>query len=120
MNPHLKDTFIVEFPKINLVSSLSLNSILKRSGLSKISGVITATFANEEFEAFLDMQHATSLKLDEKGAEIASASKGDFIFGFGGSDSENPSVFKVNRPFFFFITEFSTNACILSGYISEP
>ena len=115
-----KDTFIVEFPKINLVSSLSLNSILKRSGLSKISGVITATFANEEFEAFLDMQHATSLKLDEKGAEIASASKGDFIFGFGGSDSENPSVFKVNRPFFFFITEFSTNACILSGYISEP
>ncbi|MEZ3551557.1 MAG: hypothetical protein K1W02_12690 [Muribaculaceae bacterium] len=66
------------------------------------------------------VKQAASFSIDETGAEAAAVSSGELIDTSPGSiDPNHLYTVKVDRPFFFFINEFSSGACVLSGRISD-
>ncbi len=79
--------------------------------------------ADSEFDMFepkasgtLRFKQATAINIDENGVEAGVVSSAD---GSLSAPYYKPYTVTVDRPFFFFITEYSTGACILSGLIAD-
>lgn len=105
-------------PKFKLdTSDDTIRLILEALGIKK------AFQPGADFSAMTDgavvlggLQHKTTISFDEKGAEAAGVTEGDFMVG---SDIEStPQVFEFNRPFAFILSESSTGAVLFTGRIS--
>ena len=64
------------------------------------------------------MSDDPSFSIDETGAEAAAVTSEEF-FNSVNIDKDGFATVKVDSPFYFFITEWSTGACILSGRIAN-
>lgn len=95
-----------------------------RPDISKmLKALYPEMLADSEFSMFepnasgiLQFKQATAINFDEKGVEAGTVSSAD---GSLSAPSYKPYIVTVDRPFFFFIREYSTEACILSGLIAD-
>ncbi|MDE6144086.1 MAG: hypothetical protein K2F94_08440 [Muribaculaceae bacterium] len=110
-------TLTLDFPKFNTEESYSLSDMFDKIGLKYLSSESKLTMFNSETIGDVTFHQATSFNVDEKGAEMAAVSSGE-IYDSAAVAQKAVSV-KADRPFFFFIEEFSTGACILSGRIAD-
>lgn len=107
----------VSLPKFNTEGKICLNDALRAGGIPTLEGVADLTMFDRKAEARLKLNQAAAFSIDEKGAAAASVTSADFMNSAlipGQSYTIN-----VDRPFFFFIEEYSTGACVLSGRIVD-
>ncbi|MDE6753812.1 MAG: hypothetical protein K2J82_04270 [Muribaculaceae bacterium] len=104
----------INLPKFMINHKLNLKEVLNFAGLNTINGLIPLKMFENEVERGINLEQGASLSIDEKGAEVAVVSNGEVIMG------DAPTKTMVfDHPFYFFITERSTGACILSGFIAD-
>lgn len=109
----------VHFPRLKIDVEIPLKQVLQNLGMEKLCGEFEFDIFERRFTGMVEFEHKSSIQLDEKGAVVASASLGDIQYSYN-KDPLQPYEFKVNRPFFFFIKEYSTDVCVLSGLITHP
>ena len=109
----------IQFPRLKAEGSVPLKQVLYDLGMEKLCGEFEVDVFETVFTGMVEFEHKSTIRLDEKGAVAASASLGDIQYSYN-KDPQQPDTFKVNRPFFFFIKEYSTDVCILSGLITHP
>lgn len=63
------------------------------------------------------VEHQAILKVDEKGTEAAAATTVEIVLM---SAPIQPTLVKIDRPFFVFITDFNTRSILFMGKISNP
>ncbi len=104
----------VSFPKFSVEGKNNLSEMLTGTGHGNlVSGLDMTMFSPTQSGDILYTQ-GVSLRVSEKGVEAAAVTEGDLM----NTVVKRPSYkVKVDRPFFFFITEYSTGAMILSGRI---
>lgn len=107
----------ISMPKYRIESRYSISDMLTATGNSKLISPVITMFEGEGISASMRYEQATSFTIDESGVEVTAISDADMIM-FGGGETA-PIEVKVDRPFWFFIREFSTGACILSGRIAN-
>ncbi|MCM1142065.1 MAG: hypothetical protein NC453_26135 [Muribaculum sp.] len=105
-------------PKFFVKNKYSLNDMLTASRASNLTDNITMTMFNNDVNGSVLYTHATSFSIDETGAEAAAVTSEEF-FNSVNIDKDGFATVKVDSPFYFFITEWSTGACILSGRIAN-
>lgn len=107
--------FGISLPKIKLGVSSSLSDILTVAGISDLAGPTALTMFEPAEVLLINMRQSASLSLDEKGAVAEVVSSGEM--------NETSNITKdflvFDRPFYFFIREASTGACILSGFVAD-
>lgn len=112
-----REPAVYRFPKFNLQKYIPITEVLGCNNITDLSGLLKFTMFKEGEASYLSKYYqTTSLSVDEVGAEIKSVSVGELA-----STSPVFSYREVNidRPFFFFINEYSTGACLLSGRITD-
>lgn len=106
----------IDIPKFKISMSTSMEEILENSGLNIFSGLHEFSIFNPSISGILNINQASSFEIDETGAQAASVAQGI-------ADPTAPAFIHkevtVDRPFYFFIREVSTGACILSGRIAD-
>lgn len=108
----------VHMPKFHVAERYELNKMLNsRNGIGMTDNIHFTMFSQPTTGSILYSQ-STSFSVDEAGAVAASVSSGDFVNTVLIQEGEK-IIAKLDSPFFFFIKEFSTGACILSGRISD-
>lgn len=105
----------ITIPKFKLTSKFSVNDILGHSGLALRN--MNLSMFNPSVRGVLDINHASSFGIDEDGVIAAAVSSGEIWNGANLDVDHNKII--VDRPFYFFINEVSTGACILSGRIAD-
>lgn len=108
----------VFLPKFFVKNKYSLSDMLTASGASNLIDDISMTMFNNDVNGSILYSHATSFSIDETGAEAAAVTSGE-IYNTVLINNNGSVVVKVDSPFYFFITECSTGACILSGRIAN-
>jgi len=110
----------LDFPKFKAEGKYCLSNMFDMTQLSPLSSVIKFNMFNPEKDGTIIFQQATSFRVDESGAEAAAVTSAEMIDTAAPVIAPQESVtVKVDRPFFFFIDEFSTGACVLSGRIAN-
>lgn len=107
----------VNLPKFKINNALYLNDILKSAGIPSLNNIINFSLFTDKLSGIGYFNQATSLEINETGAEASSATS--FDGEFTSPVPTEPVDFNVNRPFYFFITEQSTGACVVSGRIVD-
>lgn len=108
--------FDLYIPKFKLENKRDLTEVLSEYG--KIDLVNSKlTLFNEAVRDHSTMFHqGCSFEINEKGVEAAVVSQ--TIDSLGAAITE-PDIVTFDRPFYFFINEYSTGACLLSGRIAD-
>lgn len=109
----------VTFPKFKIEQSHNLNDLLASSGIPHINQIANMTSFNNPILSRIEFKQKISLEINEKGAVAAAVSSGGGGYTSMPITPTEPVDFNVNRPFYFFITEQSTGACIVSGRIVD-
>lgn len=107
----------VNLPKFKINNTLYLNDILTSAGIPSLNNRIKFSLFTDKLSGIGYFNQATSLEINETGAEASSATS--FDGEFTSPVPTEPVNFNVDRPFYFFITEQSTGACIVSGRIVD-
>ncbi|MBD5357502.1 MAG: serpin family protein [Bacteroides sp.] len=116
-NDATRTDMVVTLPKFRVDGHYNVSSMLAATGRPQLTEVCMDIMEECPLQGGILYEHATSFSVDEKGAEAVAISSGNLV-GFGSNDDDYaPLQIKVDRPFWFFIREFSTGACILSGRI---
>lgn len=109
----------VTIPKFKVETNMDVFSLLAGGELGKLNEGVQLTMFGEEPERYSPMIHqSASFSVDEDGAVVASQTSGEVLNTaviIPGGEYE----VSLDRPFFFFITERSTDACVLSGCIAN-
>ncbi|MDE6577829.1 MAG: hypothetical protein K2J82_02145 [Muribaculaceae bacterium] len=106
----------ITMPKFKIEGNLSMDDILRQYGFSSLLREITLKGFTSNPEGIIDFRQKTSLSIDEKGAEVAVVSSGEFVNSF--SPVKKVEI-NLNKPFYFSLIERSTGACILAGRIAD-
>lgn len=109
----------VFLPKFVVKNKYSLNDMLKTTRESNLTNGIPIKMFDKDVNGSLLYSHATSLSIDETGAEAAAVTSEEISNTCLGREDNGAVIVKVDSPFYFFITEWSTGACILSGRIAN-
>lgn len=107
----------VDMPRFKAGNELSLDDIFKAGGLDGIFSGLDVTMFEKETSGAIRFKQAANLEIDETGAKLAAVTSGelDLLAPIAGSKQ----YVRLDRPFFFFIRENSTGACLLSGRIAD-
>lgn len=108
----------VKLPKIKVNCTIPINEIFATTSLAPLTGEMDMTFLEQDFKGIIDLTNCSMLSWNEDEAEFASVSSEILDFSYS-RPSGDDYTFTADRPFYFFITEFSTNICLLSGRISN-
>lgn len=106
----------LSLPKFEVGMQCKLDDMLRAAGIGQILSNTQLTMFEDVYNGSLSFQQAASLKINEKGAEAAAVVEGEWLET---APCWPSGVIKINRPFYFFIREYSTQACILSGRITD-
>lgn len=109
----------INLPKFKCEGEYILSDLFRYGELAKLNEGVQLTMFEPVLTAVPYIRHAATLEIDESGAEGAAATIVD-IFS-AAAPGTDPQLFTVtvDRPFFFFINEESTGACLLSGRIAD-
>jgi serpin B len=117
MTPH---RVLFKMPRFRVESSLDLEDILSRMGMSSPFKPDLADFSgmNGERNLFIhSIAHKAFILVDEAGTEAAAATA---LFAVVLSAPLNSVEMTVNRPFFFFIRDHQTGAILFVGRVLNP
>jgi serpin B len=117
MTPH---RVLFKMPRFRVESSLDLEDILSRMGMSSPFKPDLADFSgmNGERNLFIhSIAHKAFILVDEAGTEAAAATA---LFANLLSAPLNSVEMTVNRPFFFFIRDHQTGAILFVGRVLNP
>lgn len=110
----------LSMPKFKFNSSLDISELFRSTGrLNMLGGPVGLSMFDKPIDGALTFSQGLSFSVDEKGAEVAAISSANTEFT---SDfEEEPQIIRVNidKPFYFFIQEYSTGAILLSGRITD-
>lgn len=109
---------VATVPKFSVNGKYDLSRMFEAVGKYGMVKTDVSMFDDGLQEVIIQYAHATKFTIDETGAEAASVSDGE-IRNSAFIDDKIPVYIKVDRPFWFFVREFSTGACILSGRIAN-
>lgn len=104
----------VYLPKFKVSEDYDLSGMLVDKGLNSLVNGLRMTMFSCSDPCAISYRQYTSFAVDENGAEAAAVTSGSVD-----PTAPGPSKLsmRVDRPFYFFINEYSTGACILSGRI---
>lgn len=108
----------VDMPKFKVENELKLNDIFKTGGLESVCESIDMKMFQEEVAGSIFFKQAANLEIDESGAKLAAVTSGDISTAAPIIPGSEQHV-RLDRPFYFFIQENSTGACLLSGMITD-
>lgn len=111
----IKEVYI-HFPKFRMDSKLELGDILAMGRFSGITNDLTFNMFEPSVEGKVIYRQGSSLEIDESGAKLVASTSGEIVYGSPASPTIGVTV---DRPFYFFLKEKSTGACILSGRITD-
>lgn len=110
----------VTLPKLKISGRFSLGEILKRMGMA-----LAFTFPGADFSGIDDTKllylsevvHEAVVTVDEKGTEAAAATAASMR---AGGMPQQPSVFRADHPFVFFVRDMETGAVLFMGRLADP
>ena len=104
----------VYMPKFRIESEFSLSEQLKELGMKKLFSPEAELRNMSKMEQIqIDaVKHKTFINVNEYGTEAAAATGG---MGGAGSVQRNPPIFRVDRPFLFFIRADDSNSLVFMG-----
>lgn len=112
----------VELPKFKLEDSMSLNDVLKSLGMETAFEPYDAEFGEIAKEAAAlyvsEVSQDTFIEVNEEGTEAAAVTV--VAMEESGSLSDQPFEMKLNRPFFFAITDRTTGLILFMGEVGNP
>ena len=117
----------LSLPKFKTGYAVGLVEAFKVLGLTRpfrddadFSGM-TGKAANEDPIYIGDIRHRAMIDVDEDGTEAAAATAITMMKSIAPQPkSEEPEVFRVDRPFLFYVTDNATGAILFQGRISDP
>lgn len=108
----------LSLPRLKLTNCVNVNRVFKHAGLTALSENINFPMLEPSKNGNIIMNQNSTLILDEEGVVIKVVSSG--VEGaFGLPEIGKPYYMTVDHPFYFFIHEQSTGACLLSGRITD-
>ncbi|CAM4305765.1 serpin family protein [Saccharibacillus endophyticus] len=112
----------VELPKFKLEDSMSLNDVLKSLGMESAFDPHEAEFGGLAKEAaglyVSEVSQDTFIEVNEEGTEAAAVTV--VAMNESASPSDRPFEMKLNRPFFFAITDRTTGLILFMGEVGNP
>ncbi|XP_039224200.1 alpha-2-antiplasmin-like [Crotalus tigris] len=102
----------VKMPKLHLEDHMDLNEVLTRLGLGELFSVPDLSRLAEGPLTVSSIKHRAALELSEEGVKAAAATS---VVGV-----RSASVFSLDRPFIFMITEDVTSIPLFMGTIRNP
>ena len=109
----------VYLPKFEVNRALWLNDIFDEGKLPIANREIMLEMLDPAMSGLMDFYQVTSFRIDEKGVEAAATTVGNDVNLAPEIKPGESYTVKVDRPFYFFIKEFSTGAWVLSGRITD-
>ena len=109
----------VYLPKFEVNRALLLNDIFDEGKLPIANKEIMLEMFDPAMSGLMDFYQVTSFRIDEKGVEAAATTVGNDVNLAPEIKPGESYTIKVDRPFYFFIKEFSTGAWVLSGRITD-
>lgn len=107
----------IELPKFKTAYKIDLGEVFLNSEDFDYDGSVNLTMFDTEREAILNYDQTCVFEIDENGAKAASVTSSSLL------DTEpipgKKYTLRFDRPFYFFIREQSTGACLLSGRIAN-
>ncbi|MBD5387640.1 serpin family protein [bacterium] len=106
-------------PKFTRSSEIKVSDMLFNSGIKDWHKILNFTMFEGKESGIMELNQGLAICVDEKGTDASAISSGVFIDT--ATPDSGPSILelKIDRPFYFFIQEFSTDAMIMSGRISN-
>ena len=105
-------------PKFSVNCESDLSEMLRYMGHGRLLRPNLTMFTTS-VDGLVSYRQSASFSVDETGAEVAAVTSGDYVNTAPVLPKLDKVEIHVNRPFYFFISEFSTGACILSGRIAD-
>ncbi|XP_018101639.1 alpha-2-antiplasmin isoform X2 [Xenopus laevis] len=102
----------LKMPKLNLDYKLELNEALTNLGLGQLFTNPDLSGITNEPLFVSSIQHQSSLELNEEGVEASAAT--------AVMTSRSHSVFRINRPFIFFLFEDTMGLPLFMGQVRDP
>ncbi len=109
----------VELPKFKVNNNLGLNEILQASGLLKVTNDLRLDMFEPAQRGEIRFYQGGAFRIDEKGVKAAAVTSGTIMDEMAPILPEGSYTVTVDHPFYFFLTECSTQACLLSGRITD-
>lgn len=111
----------VNMPKFNVTGESILNNIMGGTALKTLDKGVQLTLFEPEEKCSFDIYHHIYLDVNEEGCEAAAVTITEKFTspGPGATPEYEDVTVTVDRPFWFFINERSTGACIMSGKINN-
>ncbi len=118
LRKEITSTFIKTYmPKFSIKNNCDINKMFEATNRREIINNLDFTMFSPQINGNICFSQSTSISVDESGAVAASVTSGDIpIIAL---PVEDKVTVKIDRPFFFFINEYSTGACIVSGRITN-
>jgi serpin B len=112
----------LSLPKFKITYATDLIPAFKALGLVQPFRSDAADFSGMADEAIYisQIQHRAVIDVDEDSTEAAAATAANFVSRGAPPMPEKPEVFRVDRPFLFYITDDATGAILFQGRISNP
>ncbi|RIH63900.1 serpin family protein [Mariniphaga sediminis] len=120
-NFQLTERVDIKFPRFKYSYDVNLNDALTKMGMGiALSGAADFSGINKNRNLHIDfVKHKSFIEVNEEGTEAAAVtSVGVRMVSIGNSPKTIP--FHVNRPFFYAITEKSTDAVLFMGTVKNP
>ena len=103
-------------PRLDIKSSVDISGMLASRGIS-LQPENISLFTEPVPDIIISSEQSVCLTLDESGVKVAAVTYDEGI-ALDPTPTE-PYTLELNRPFIFFITEQSTNACIIAGRVLD-
>lgn len=121
LNHYRPVNLTVKLPKFHVKGEERLQYVLENSALKALVDAVPLTMFETEESGKFGIVHSADLEVDEKGCEAAAVTITEWYIspGPGFTPQYEDVTVTVDRPFWFFINERSTGACIMSGKINN-
>lgn len=119
MNNYKQCEIEVFLPKFKLESHYDLNKIFNNTKIAGITENLNLNMFTPNISGQIDFSQASSFEVNENGAQVASVTSGEIWVSAPPKIEYDKYTINIDRPFYFFLREISTGACILSGRIAD-
>ncbi|MDE6096666.1 MAG: hypothetical protein K2G52_10805 [Muribaculaceae bacterium] len=115
----VKCRLAVYLPRFKVETGLDVSDVLASVKLPDIKDNLSFDMFEPACEGVVLFRQSARLEIDENGAKAASVSTGEIKITSPEIVPGETYTVKVDRPFYFFLKEKSTGACLLSGRIAD-
>lgn len=116
-----KDPVVVTMPRFKFAFEIKLNNVLKQMGMNKAFEPLVADFSKiSETDLYISSAvHKSFIDVNENGTEAAAVTSITFTTTSAGNEPPK-TIFYVDKPFVFAITEKDTDAILFIGEVNHP